>query len=39
VKGGREREDSCFDLHMIRCVPIRVHFPGSLTYVSDAPEG
>lgn len=39
MKGGTEGEDSCFDLHVIKCVPIWLHFSGSLTCTSDASEG
>lgn len=39
MKGGKEGEDSCFDLHVIKCVPIWLCFSGSLRCVSDASEG
>lgn len=30
MKGRGEEDDSCFDLHMIKCLPIWLHFSGSL---------
>lgn len=39
MKGGKEGESSCFDLQVIKCVPIWLCFSGSLRCVSDASGG
>lgn len=39
MKGGKEGENSCSDLQVIKRVPIWLCFSGSLRCVSDASGG